>query len=210
MPRNEYIKNWADSEYDAGDSRVGRWRDVTLLTDGSAGFVKKPGLLVLNGRKWDLYFYLNQPDYPFDIYLMYHRLWEHSFVDNAVLDPEKPQGGHLSNRNVGCRTQNNCAQVGGYTMHKDKSDTVGQMTHAWLQITKGPAASDLGGWRNLMLTANLLCEVCGFNFPYPELFSGDVSMERPANVQMWPLAPASEIPLLIGTPPPRVGSSKPF
>ena len=83
------------------------------------------------------------------------------------------------------------------------------MTHAWLKITKGPGGDDVGGWHNLRLTANLLCEVCGFHFPYPDLFSGDVSMERPANVAVGTdQDPASSRNLdfafltFTGTPPP--------
>ena len=202
MPRNECMKNWADyrDELDPEDDRFGRWRDVNILTDASAGFVKKTGLLVLKGKKWDLYFYLDQPGYPFDIDIMNHRLWEHPFVDNIELDPEKPKGGHLSTRNVGVRTKNNVAQLGGYSKHNDSLDHVGQMTHAWLQITKGLAAADFGGWRNQLLTANLLCEVCGFKFPFPELFSGDVSMERPAHVAVGTEG-LTGCPLF-GTPPP--------
>ena len=48
MPRNEYMKEWADSNHDLDaefDIRVGRWRDVcTILINPDAQFVKKAGL----------------------------------------------------------------------------------------------------------------------------------------------------------------------
>ena len=42
------------------------------------------------------------------------------------------------------------------------------MTHAWVKILGSPWLFEY--WSNRRIAANLLCELCGFDFPYPHLF----------------------------------------
>lgn len=55
-----------------------------------------------------------------------------------------------------------------------------QMTHAWMEITSGRWQSNDGGTHNLELVANMLCEIVGFDVPFPNIFDDEgLSLEMP-------------------------------
>ena len=45
------------------------------------------------------------------------------------------------------------------------------MKHAWAKITHGRTGELDGGDENFKMLANLLCEICGFTFPFMEQFT---------------------------------------
>ena len=47
------------------------------------------------------------------------------------------------------------------------------MTHAWVEITSGRRNVDDGGRRNLEMIANMLCEIVGFELPFPDVFQDE-------------------------------------
>ena len=47
------------------------------------------------------------------------------------------------------------------------------MTHAYMEITHGRTDMTNGGEHNLELVANMLCEIVGFEFPFPQVFEDE-------------------------------------
>ena len=53
------------------------------------------------------------------------------------------------------------------------------MTHAWMAITSGRWRSNDGGTHNLELVANMLCQIVGFELPFPHVFEDErLSLEE--------------------------------
>ena len=70
------------------------------------------------------------------------------------------------------------------------------MTHAWMKITNGRCGPDDGGTHNLQLVANMLCEIVGFEPPYPHVFEDEgVSLEEASSVRFVSLEEDEDVPL---------------
>ena len=70
------------------------------------------------------------------------------------------------------------------------------MAHAWMKITSGRWHPDDGGTHNLELVANMLCEIVGFEFPYPHVFEDEgVSLEEASSVRFVSLEEGEDVPL---------------
>jgi len=171
---------------------VGRWRPVyVVLEDRKTGrpfakigdipkIDKEPGLLARVHKKWNLYFY---KDPEITIHTFMAALKKHPLVAVGtlvqepdkliwVLDPHTSrwcQCDHLSPFDFGFRCRRNFGVRGGYTKEGDGAplpETGKQITHFWMEITSGR-----GEERNSQIIANMLCEIAGFDLPYPEIFS---------------------------------------
>ena len=107
----------------------------------------------------------------FDIWEMERRIANHPFVHNSERQQDKEAGGHLSPFNIGFRTCRNFSVLSGYTDNGDGAPRRNglQMTHVWMRMTRGNKGPD-GGAANLRQLANMMCEIAGFDLPYPESF----------------------------------------
>ena len=74
---------------------------------------------------------------------------------------------HLSTTDYSARTRCNFSLTMGHTKNGDGAPERDgrQMTHAWMKILGNEIIS--GDLENLQIVANLLCELVGFDFPYP-------------------------------------------
>ena len=52
------------------------------------------------------------------------------------------------------------------------------MTHAWVKLTHGRTGELDGGDENFKMLANLLCEICGFTFPFMEQFTQEGQLKN--------------------------------
>ena len=187
----DILEEWAWHWRSKGQS-VGRWRQICEIQEVQRikdVRDKRDGLLVVNDRKWNLYFFL---DDAFSFEVLRSGIEEHSMTAIGRTEPAKDVGhwdnnrwiphDHLSANNYGFRCHRNFSVLSGYTKYGDgASDKEGrQMTHAWMEITSGRWRSDDGGRHNLELVANMLCEIAGFAFPYPGVFHDEgVVLEVP-------------------------------
>jgi hypothetical protein len=166
-----------------GDSTVGTLRPVVEIKTVShmdkARPRKKEGLLVCASKQWHLYFYVS-PDFTEDT--MFRRIAEHPMTALGRNEPVKevwhaingPKTVHLEDWSYGYSflSRRNFSVRAGYSKNCDgKPDQVGrQMSHAWMTLSSGRWRSEDGGQHNLELIANMLCEIAGFEFPYPHVF----------------------------------------
>ena len=95
---------------------------------------------------------------------------------------------HLSPYDYGSRTRRNFSVLAGYTKNGDGKpadrgrNSGKQMAHFHMEITNGCRLEEDGGNFNMQLVANMLCEICGFDLPYPEIFYAEgllVQQARP-------------------------------
>ena len=201
----EWAKHWKAKSRD-----VGRWRQISAIQRYAVVKDvrdKREGLLARIGdRIWNLYFLLTD-DFSFDEFS--GGIAAHPMTAIGAPEPPKLQRhwdfdtkrwiehDHLSPNDYGFRCRRNFSVLGGYTKNGDgKPDKNGQqMTHAWMELTSGRWRSEDGGEHNLQLIANMLCEICGFSLPYPQVFQDeDVSLlDLPLNEKIgawgfiWPL-----------------------
>ena len=142
---------------------------------------------------------------------MFDRLGDHPMVRYIMQREIKPKGkyfynkkqgkniwcpdNHLSERDIGIRPTRNFSVQGGYTKNKDGAPRTpgGQMTHAWLEVTDGRRGQTDGGRHNLEMTANLLAEICGFQFPFKAIFD-DEGLQLHYHTQHWRPKPPPTLP----------------
>ena len=141
---------------------------------------KRDGLFVLNHTKCNLYFFFDQA-FTIQEYMQGVRM--HPLTALCKDEPMKPTEewkeelkhmvyhDHLSPHDFGMRTRLNFSCKGGYTKQGDGKAKPGErpMTHAWLEVTTKPRTPTVG-WRHSQLVANMLCDICGYDFPYPNVF----------------------------------------
>ena len=244
----QIMEEWANhllSLPGVGD-RIGRCRPLqAVLWHPQERWKKREGLLVLNENQWEFYFYQNV---NFDHEVLAAKLMVHPFVNNCKFEPVKSKGedklckggvyrwcpnDHLSEKDIGLRTTNNVGCLCGYSYHGDGGPVAGkQMTHAWAKITKGRSGELDGGKQNLEMLGNLLCEVCGFTFPFMGQFTmegqlknwhqpvfltsavGDIEPSAVGDILHWPLAmaicrpAAATSPAATKLPPRRIRHSQ--
>ena len=182
----DIMQEWVQSFVAVTDfhTKVGRWRPLrkTRIDPGNS-LEKQEGFLTLNSGRWDLYFFRHD---DFDHNVMSERLMVHPLVTRCDYKPLNDPGtyklvrGHqrrcpddpFSPKDIVLRTSHNCGCLAGYTKDGDgKLTSCGnQMTSAWLKITHGRVGHNDGGQYNLEMVANMLAEICGYDFPFPEQF----------------------------------------
>jgi hypothetical protein len=174
-----------------GDSTVGTLRPVVeikmVLHINEVRSMKKEGLLVNAGSQWHLYFY-ESPGFTHDI--MFRRIAEHPMtapgpiqdvkdVWSIVNSSDRVHHDHLSPHDLFFQHRCNFSVQAGYSQKDDgEPDEMGrQMSHAWMTLSSGRwrSANDGGQWNMLcenahFIIANTLCEIAGFEFPYPHVF----------------------------------------
>ena len=132
----------------------------------------------------------------FDYEVMAAQLSEHPYVNDCNFEKEKSKwenklsavgdvwkwcaNDHLSPKDMGVRTNNNVATLFGYSKNGDGPPTAEgkQMKHAWAKITHGRTCELDGGDDDFKMLANLLCEICGFTFPFTGQFTQACQFEN--------------------------------
>ena len=183
----QIMREWSRHLRTRPGDKIGHWRPLLpVLWDPVKGsWTRQEGLLVKNDIQLDLYFH-KRPGFNHEV--LFDKLVDHPFVDNCAYEKEKSTGGvkqvkggkwqmcyndHLSPKNIGVRTTNNVATIFGYSKNDDGPPTAEgkQMTHCWAMITHGRKGQTDGGQQNYEMLANLLCELCGFTFPFRGQFT---------------------------------------
>ena len=134
MAEQHIMAEWAHFVF--SPPAIGRRRSVgrrqpNTLWNPRGGWQKKEHVLILNDKQWDLYFYQNDNDFDHTVFAA--RLIEHPFVNNCSFEPLKPKGqwklangvqkwfpdDHLSEKDIGFRTNNNVCCLAGYSKNDD-------------------------------------------------------------------------------------------
>ena len=178
------IEDWAAHIRGKGGWEPGRWRKTTTLSSPQIQLTakdprKKTGVLHLRERRhWSLYYY--KGDGP-TIETLVESVEKHPLFGIGKWEKKKEEGhweggkwiwhDHLSTTDYSVRTRCNFSLTMGHTKNGDGAPERDgrQMTHAWMKILGREIIS--GDSENLQIVANLLCELVGFDFPYPNFFA---------------------------------------
>ena len=179
------MEDWARHIRAKGGWEAGRWRQTSVVAGEihltAKDVRKKTGALHLRARQWNLFYYKGEGPTIEELVESFQRhplfavgRWE-EVKEQGHCDDDR--GGiwvkhdHLSTRNYSARTRCNFSLTMGHTKNGDGAPERDgrQMSHAWVKILGKEIIS--GDWENLQIVANLLCELVGFDFPYPNFFA---------------------------------------
>ena len=176
------MEDWAAHIRAKGGWEAGRWRQTTVSyaeSDLSAQDVRKKtgGALHLQASQWNLFYYKGEGPTIEELVESFKRhplfgvgRWE-EVKEEGHWDMDR--GGiwvvhdHLSTTNYSARTRCNFSLTMGHTKNRDGAPEKDgrQMSHAWMKLLGNDTVA--GDWGNLQIVANLLCELAGFDYPYP-------------------------------------------
>ena len=183
------LEDWA-KHLQAQHWHPGKWQPVHIFYRKKMNQFKRedkyPGALLQIPNTWNLYFY--KGDKTIRDYVS--AIEKHPLKAVGEKEPDKDLGfyngpkwcwhDHLSPYDYGFRSRRNFSVLAGYTKKGDRKPVCGkQMTHFHMGITSGCKNEDDGGNWNMQLVANMMCEICGFDLPFPEIFYDEDLLQPP-------------------------------
>ena len=173
------MEDWAAHIRAKGGWEAGRWRQTSVVAGEihltAKDVRKKTGALHLQARhQWNLFYYKGEGPAIEELVESFKR---HPLFGVGRWENVKEKGhwekgkwiphDHLSATDYSVRTRCNFSLTMGHTKNRDGAPEKDgrQMSHAWMKLLGNDTVT--GDWGNLQIVANVLCELAGFDYPYP-------------------------------------------